>query len=46
LDSAKRGAVDRAFLFAMNDATATFRGINTKAVINYSAGKPPWPDLI
>lgn len=39
LAPAKRGALDMAFLHAINDAVVTFGGVNTKAVINYSAGK-------
>jgi hypothetical protein len=39
LSPAKRGALDHAFLYAIDDAIAAFPDGTRKAVINYSAGK-------
>jgi hypothetical protein len=41
LAPARRAAIDKAFFIAVEDALQTFRGVETKAVINFSAGKPP-----
>jgi hypothetical protein len=41
LAPARRAALDKAWFIAVEDALQTFRGVNTKAVINYSAGKSP-----